>query len=439
MSSKTDQTETINLNNVKIFRISDLIGGLSPKKSKSDDEQPVDSNGKKKTEKQRARRTRNPVKSQVMLEPSSFKISNRLAVHGNKPKKTKIHGNNDTDVLWLHNEKLKYFQYLQDEVLPRKKEELETCVDHKERLRLKEEIYRIESREEEVQYTLLTQDLIDRYNKMLETEDETHMQKDTSGNITKYIIKYDNIEKERITEEYCRLLNNGMMINSKNLKFDNSQCVECGGETSFNEGFVSCTVCGLASHKSVHDFRASYHDFQDTVVKSTFSYKRLNRFQEILSTLQAKENTEIPDCVMSAVQREIYKEQHIDISAIDTAKIKYYLKRLALNNYYEHAPHILNKINGIPPISIPLEVEEKLREMFKSIQEPFEIVKAKVCPKRLSFLSYNFVLYKFCELLSLDEYRNCFTLLKSIDKLRIQDKIWKGICEILEWEYIPSI
>lgn len=440
LQNSNHQNETINLNNVKVFRISDLIGGLSPKKSSDEGEYLVDSSGKKKSEKHaRTRRTRNPAKNNVMLEPSSFKMSNRLAVHGNKPKKAKFNTNNNTDILWLHNEKLRYFQRLQDEVLPRKKDELDNCTDTKERLCLKEEIYRIESREEEMQYTMLTQDLIDRYNRMLENEDESYMQKDTSGNITKYIIKYDNIEKERITEDYCRLLNNGMMINSRNLKFDNSQCRECGGETSFNEGFISCTICGLASHKSVHDFRASYHDFQDTVVKSTFSYKRLNRFQEILSTLQAKENTEIPDYVMSAVQKEIYKEQHIDITSIDTAKIKYYLKRLSLNNYYEHAPHILNKINGIPPISIPIEVEEKLKEMFKAIQEPFEIVKEKVCPSRLSFLSYNFVLYKFCELLSLDEYKNCFTLLKSIDKLRIQDKIWKGICEILEWEYIPSI
>lgn len=112
---------------------------------------------------------------------------------------------------------------------------------------------------------------------------------------------------------------------------------------------------------------------------------------------------------------------------------------MSLNNFYEHAPHILNKINGIPPISIPIEVEEKLREMFKDIQEPFDIVKARVCPTRLSFLSYNFVLYKFCELLDLEEYKKCFTLLKSIDKLRVQDKIWNGICEILDWEYIPSI
>lgn len=426
-------SHTINLNNVKVFRISDLIGGLSPKR-------PIEPNddGNKKMDK-KSRRTRNPEKNNVLLEPSSFKMSNRLAVHGNKPKKQKPVGDNNTDVLWLHNEKMKYFQELQDVVLPAKWKEYNSSEDSSEKDLLRQEIYNIESRQEEIEYTLLTQDVIDKYYQMLDRKDDSFMEKDTTGSITKYINKYDNVEKEQITEEYCRLLNNGLMINSKKLKFDNSICQFCGGETLFNEGFVSCTECGLASSKSVHDFRVSYHDFQDTNVKSTFSYKRHNRFQEILSTLQAKENTEIPDFVMNAVQREIDKEINVDISLIDTYRIRQYLKRLSLNNYYEHASHILNKINGIPPLSLPVEVEEKLREMFKDIQEPFDFVKAKVCPTRLSFLSYNFVLYKFCELLDLNEYKKCFTLLKSIDKLRIQDKMWKGICEVLDWEYIPSI
>src|SRR4030095_16795559 len=112
--------------------------------------------------------------------------------------------------------------------------------------------------------------------------------------------------------------------------------------------------------------------------------KRINRFQEILATLQAKENSEIPEQVMASVQKELDKEQNLDTSCIDNKKIRYYLKRLSLTNYYEHIPHILNKINGIPPIQIPMEVDEKLNEMFEKIQEPFETVKNRVCPTRLS-------------------------------------------------------
>ena len=74
--------------------------------------------------------------------------------------------------------------------------------------------------------------------------------------------------------------------------------------------------------------------------------------------------------------------------------------------------------------------------MFREIQEPFEKCKPH---DRKNFLSYSFVLHKFCQLLELDELLSNFPLLKSRSKLMQQDQIWKGICRELDWQYIPSI
>jgi hypothetical protein len=85
---------------------------------------------------------------------------------------------------------------------------------------------------------------------------------------------------------------------------------------------------------------------------------------------------------------------------------------------------------------MPQELEERLRIMFKDIQTPFE----KHCPsERKNFLSYSYVLYKFCELLGEDEYLQYFPLLKSKEKLYNQDVLFKKICEELRWEFIPTI
>ena len=73
---------------------------------------------------------------------------------------------------------------------------------------------------------------------------------------------------------------------------------------------------------------------------------------------------------------------------------------------------------------------------FSASEVPF----FKHCPDtRKNFLSYSYVLYKFCELLELDHLLQYFPLLKSREKLQQQDVIWKSICKDLEWEYIPSI
>ena len=93
-------------------------------------------------------------------------------------------------------------------------------------------------------------------------------------------------------------------------------------------------------------------------------------------------------------------------------------------------------MNGIKPPNMPQQLEETLRIMFKDIQKPFD----DNCPtERKNFLSYSYVLYKFCELLSEDEYLQYFPLLKSKEKLYHQDVIWKKICYDLRWEYIPTV
>lgn len=430
--------DSVDLNSVKVFRISDLIGcnSSSPKRKREESLQNIALQSRP----QRKRgKNQDKLSNLGVTESSSFKVSVKLAVQGNKPKKTKKSLEETPDVLALHQDKLNYFDQLQTCVLPKLQEELKSTVSSRKKLYLMEKINSIQNKEEEESYNRHVLPIVEQYIKILEDDDEKNMRQDTSGNITKYITKFDNVEKIRLAEEYCKRINNGLMISPKKLKLDDAACTNCGAATAMSDGFVSCTECGLVSEKSVQDYRLSYHDYQETLIKNNVSYKRINRFQEILATLQAKENTDIPEKVLDAVRKEINKEPDVDLSSIEPDRMKKYLRKLGYTSYYEHAPHILNKICGIPPINIPIEVEEKMREMFRDIQDPYELVKARECPTRTSFLSYHYVLYKFCELLDLDEMQKSFTLLKSIDKLRLQDKIWKGICEILGWEFTPSL
>ena len=112
------------------------------------------------------------------------------------------------------------------------------------------------------------------------------------------------------------------------------------------------------------------------------------------------------------------------------------LKRLKYNKYYEHIPHIINMLNGSKAPLLSRQYEERLRIMFKEIQTPF----MEHCPEnRKNFLSYSYVLHKFCQLLELDELLVYFPLLKSREKLQQQDIIWEKICKDLNWEFIPSL
>ena len=110
-------------------------------------------------------------------------------------------------------------------------------------------------------------------------------------------------------------------------------------------------------------------------------------------SFKAKESTDIPQDVYDNIIIELKKERIVNMSELPQ-KLREILKKLKKNNY-EHIPHIINKLNGIPPI-MTRETEEELRRMFKEIQLPFH----KFCPEnRKNFLSYSYVLHKFVQLI----------------------------------------
>jgi len=214
------------------------------------------------------------------------------------------------------------------------------------------------------------------------------------------------------------------------------ECPECKVEMIFsaNEAIFTCTSCGFQDFVLIDSDKPSYKDPPREV--SYYAYKRINHFNEWLAQFQAKESTEIPQEVYDAILVELKKERILDFRMLKPAKIREILKKLKYNKYYEHVPHIMNRLNGENAPVMTREVEEKLRNLFKEIQPSFQ----KHCPKgRSNFLSYSYVLYKFCELLELDQYLASFPLLKNRDKLYVQDKIWEKICEDLQWQFIRSV
>ncbi len=211
-------------------------------------------------------------------------------------------------------------------------------------------------------------------------------------------------------------------------------CPVCDTEMLFNETFLDCKECGYREYILIDSEKPSYKDPPREM--SYYAYKKINHLNEWLAQFQAKETTEIPTVVLDQIRAELRKERITDMSKLKISKLKEILKKLKLSRCYDHVAHILNRLNGISAPVLSREVEEKLRYMFKEIQSSF----VKHCPKKRSnFLSYSFVLYKFCELLELDDYLPCFPLLKSREKLYMQDKIWELICKDLGWQFIRTV
>ena len=245
------------------------------------------------------------------------------------------------------------------------------------------------------------------------------------------------LRRDKLLEQYLQNVHPEHARGANAMEDDTyGECAECEKEMIFsaNEAVFTCTECGYQQFVLVDSDKPSYKDPPREV--SYYAYKRINHFNEWLAQFQAKESTEIPQEVYDAICAELKKERILDYRTLARQKVREILKKLKYNKYYEHVPHIINRLNGQHAPVMSREVEEKLRYMFKEIQPSFQ----KNCPKdRSNFLSYSYVLYKFCELLDLDEYLPSFPLLKNRDKLYIQDKIWELICQDLSWQFIRSV
>ena len=253
------------------------------------------------------------------------------------------------------------------------------------------------------------------------------------------VIRTDiGFHRDKALENYLSALDPNNMSNDtavmQTLAENYGCCPVCETEMFFNETFLDCSECGYREYILVDSEKPSYKDPPREM--SYYAYKKINHLNEWLAQFQAKETTEIPVAVLDQIRAELRKERITDMSKLKVSKLKEVLKKLKLSRCYDHVAHILNRLNGIQAPVLSREVEEKLRFMFKEIQFSF----VKHCPKKRSnFLSYSFVLYKFCELLELDEYLPCFPLLKSREKLYMQDKIWEKICKDMQWEFIRTV
>jgi len=247
-----------------------------------------------------------------------------------------------------------------------------------------------------------------------------------------------NINKDIIYDKFMKLIDKNYINTTNDSKNKNyfDKCIKCSIEMLLNNnsGQLTCPNCGYIENIIVDSDKPSFKEPPKEM--TSFCYKRINHLNEFLAQFQAKETTDIPETVYNDIIVEIKKERIKNMSLITPDKMRIILKKIKKNDYYEHIPYIINQLNGLPPPVIAPEIEEIIRGMFKAIQIPFE----KYCPvERKNFLSYNYVMYKFFELLELDEYLACFQLLKSRTKLHQQDQIWKNICKDLNWEYINSL
>jgi ribosomal protein S27AE len=252
--------------------------------------------------------------------------------------------------------------------------------------------------------------------------------------ISAYTQPGKNIQRKDIYTQY--MLDVEGEASDTNFKSPDT-CGRCGSSNIIHDHALSdniCQECGSVEY--ILSEEIGFKEEQEIDKNIFYAYDRKTHFNEWITQFQGKESTSVPQEVYDQLRSEFKKQKIQSLAEITHGKVRTLLKKLRMNKYYENVPYITSVLNGLVPPRMPQALEDQLRLMFIQIQVPFN----KHCPAdRKNFLSYSYVLYKFCELLGKDEYLPYFPLLKSKEKLYKQDQIWSLICKDLSWEYIKTI
>lgn len=299
----------------------------------------------------------------------------------------------------------------------------------------------IELSNDQTKYILDTFEILDKYLKLEDDENKLLSNKDTTDDTDKLLNKI-NIEKRLLEQSYYISIDTNYIPNRNLSKINYAFCENCNDLLHIEQGFAVCYNCGSSFACLALATDLSYKEKQEMDYRHQFTYEKISHLEEWIKRFQAKENKEISQDILDKVILEAHKAKIHDLNKLEEKHVKAYLKKLKLNDYYDNIIAIINRINKRPPFVLTGQIENKIKEMFQKIQEPFNKFKGV----RKNMLSYGYLLNKFFLILDLPEFAKYIKLLKSPEKLRQQDEIFKKIVDYMvdidpgtNWRFYPSL
>ena len=205
----------------------------------------------------------------------------------------------------------------------------------------------------------------------------------------------------------------------------------CCGNCQKKKVIIPITHC---NHRQISSPSLSSHKRRSRskprCQSNSFGYKRSRHFEYLMDKYSSKYDHNIPDEIIERVC------QHINGNLTTTIFVRQILKKERLQKYYEYSFNISQIINYGGRDYPPLIREYQKAEFCKMFQEPFTQVIDDT--HRKTFLPYSYILVKFCELKGWNQIKNMIPAIKSVEKMIAFDKIWKNICQQLNWEFIYS-
>lgn len=226
------------------------------------------------------------------------------------------------------------------------------------------------------------------------------------------------------------------------------ECLHAHLQQDDHEDVMVCSRCGyvngheMSSRTSTTFSQSCGPSFAQNIksltprVFTSSAYKRMNHFRNTILRLQAKEPLSISKDHIDRLTSELKKANpSLRTDCVTYQVVKRAMKATKLQRYYNHVFWVIHHVTGKRLVDLSKSQSKTLVDMFSAIQEAF----GRHRKNRVNMLSYIYLIKKFTEVLGWSRLSKCLPLLKSREKVRQQDLIWKQICHTMGYKFTPSI
>ena len=163
-------------------------------------------------------------------------------------------------------------------------------------------------------------------------------------------------------------------------------------------------------------------------------YSSANHLREWIDRVRGVEDTEIPIALVTKV-KEARCESLADVMSFlrCVRTVRYNDKDIRCSLYYRNAVKILRMATGVRPPSMSNDVISDIEAVFAMLEVPYRTYQSG---KNLP--SYQYILFKICQLLGYDEFLPWFVLFRTRDTVRLHDSTWEKVCKHNNWDFYET-
>jgi uncharacterized protein YeeX (DUF496 family) len=221
--------------------------------------------------------------------------------------------------------------------------------------------------------------------------------------------------------------------------FNQSDCPRCNSALYYDDDamimYCSRQSCTYFVNIELDIGPPTYKELQEHPKETQYIYSRITRLKYWLRVIRGTEpSKKITDNEWAKIN-QVCDNLMYSKSEMSYEDMRTILGNLRLPHLYDYIPYILKTVCKIQPVHITSRMEEFIKTDFREVCPVFDSLNL---PDRSSFISYPYFIIKSLQRRGYYDVVNRLKALKTVSCINNHDKIWRMICEKLNWEYITT-